>query len=520
MSIDNILAIETQEKLWGEMDTDALRFTKRVIRKSLEQDISASCKQFIEILYKEMGLSFGGVYINGDLDVSAEIDVRTGDAIYGRVTDLDLSLLCHGSNAVHMLPDSTRLVVPIVYRGNSYGTAVFDKRFFSEMEAAILIDCCMGLSKHVDNVAEIPRLRKEAFTDDLTGMYNRRKWRLDYLGFQRNWEKLGQHFSVIFADIDYFKKINDTYGHVYGDQVLQKVSELIRANLRPMDRAYRYGGEEFGILLPGASESDAELVAGRISDAIRSHRFDGKKKRGSSKLKYCGRRDHRKVSLSMGVCSSSEGNGRSDLLREADERMLTVKSCCRDAVLSSSRVDIQTGVAGMPSFLENLGNNILQCNRPLEKEGITGKVAVLIFDMLKFGDLRDSVGAAAAQALFSDYAKWLYSENHSFNYVARVYNRDDMVVSLSCDPPGTDFERHVTDTAMRYLGIMREKEWYAAGKGMKLDFAGGCCIYSPEKAKNPAAIAKNPNLLFGFAENLVEDAVLLPDRFKLDFYSD
>ncbi len=111
-------------------------------------------------------------------------------------------------------------------------------------------------------------IERLARTDALTGLANRRT--LDET-FQREiarTQRQGQNLSLIMADLDRFKSINDEYGHVVGDQVLAGAGAIFKPRLRPFDLAARYGGEEFVLLLPGASTADAVGIAGRLRTQV------------------------------------------------------------------------------------------------------------------------------------------------------------------------------------------------------------------------------------------------------------
>lgn len=108
------------------------------------------------------------------------------------------------------------------------------------------------------------KLHKLSITDPLTKIYNRRHFfDLAEREFDRT-KRYGHSLSVILIDIDNFKRVNDTYGHVVGDQVLRSVTRNIGMNLREVDLFARYGGEEFIILLPEASMDEAVQVAERL----------------------------------------------------------------------------------------------------------------------------------------------------------------------------------------------------------------------------------------------------------------
>jgi diguanylate cyclase (GGDEF)-like protein len=111
-------------------------------------------------------------------------------------------------------------------------------------------------------------------TDHLTGLFNRR-YLMEALGkeVQRSLRK-GGNLSLIILDIDHFKKVNDNYGHLQGDIVLQKVAQQLQKELRAYDTAARYGGEEFIAVLPDATLEEAVFVANRVRTSVHATRFN------------------------------------------------------------------------------------------------------------------------------------------------------------------------------------------------------------------------------------------------------
>jgi diguanylate cyclase (GGDEF)-like protein len=107
-------------------------------------------------------------------------------------------------------------------------------------------------------------VRRQALTDELTGLVNRRRF-IEALDAEiARASRLGDTLSVLVADLDDFKRINDRFGHPAGDEALRTFAELLRAQLRAIDTAARLGGEEFGILLPGTDLQGALMVGERI----------------------------------------------------------------------------------------------------------------------------------------------------------------------------------------------------------------------------------------------------------------
>jgi diguanylate cyclase (GGDEF)-like protein len=110
-------------------------------------------------------------------------------------------------------------------------------------------------------VASDERHRADSTLDELTGLLNRRALEPRFAEIGEQAALSGQPVSVVLADLDHFKRVNDGHGHVVGDEVLREVAEAMRACLRTFELLYRFGGEEFLLLLPGAESVDALVVA-------------------------------------------------------------------------------------------------------------------------------------------------------------------------------------------------------------------------------------------------------------------
>ncbi|RLJ71006.1 diguanylate cyclase [Hydrogenivirga caldilitoris] len=160
---------------------------------------------------------------------------------------------------------------------------------------------------------ELRRVKEEANVDPLTGLRNRRSFERALNEFYRDFKKFGYPFSLIMLDLDNFKQINDTYGHLVGDRVLREIGNILRNYLRAKDVPARTGGEEFTIILPGITKEEALMVAERLRKVISNHiiEHEGKSIRLTS---------------SFGVAEMSENiENPEDLLRLADQRLYKAK---------------------------------------------------------------------------------------------------------------------------------------------------------------------------------------------------
>jgi diguanylate cyclase (GGDEF)-like protein len=166
------------------------------------------------------------------------------------------------------------------------------------------------------------KLRRLALTDEITGLWNQRKLSEDIS--QRVSEK--SPFALLFIDIDFFKTVNDRFGHIHGSQLLIDMAEILRRELRGTDSIYRYGGDEFIILLPGTKIDAAKLIAVRLSNAIKEHEFSVQSK------PY-------KLSLSVGIADyPHDASTAKDLIDFADKMMYMSKKNGRGKVFHLSEV--------------------------------------------------------------------------------------------------------------------------------------------------------------------------------------
>lgn len=165
------------------------------------------------------------------------------------------------------------------------------------------------------------RLNSIANTDPLTQLLNRRSMNERLLSFYRKFEKEGVPFSVLMLDVDFFKKINDNYGHSVGDQVLVNLSNVIKSQLRYGDYAGRWGGEEFLVVLSSAGKGEAVSVAERIRVAIME----------TSTVLQDGREVNCQVTI--GVATITSGMTVDEVISEADKKLYLGKQSGRNRVM-------------------------------------------------------------------------------------------------------------------------------------------------------------------------------------------
>jgi diguanylate cyclase (GGDEF)-like protein len=204
-------------------------------------------------------------------------------------------------------------------------------RVKSMLRLKALQDALIEKNRELDRAnKELARKREELLTlsrtDPLTGLSNRRYFE----------ERLGEEFararryrsalSLVMLDIDHFKRVNDTYGHPFGDEVLRAVALASRARLREVDLLARYGGEELIALLPETSPADALRACERVREAIEALALEYRASDGAQQTVRC------TASLGLASLPSPTLQTAEDLMRAADESLYRAKEGGRNRV--------------------------------------------------------------------------------------------------------------------------------------------------------------------------------------------
>ena len=162
-------------------------------------------------------------------------------------------------------------------------------------------------------LSDFRRVASQAATDSLTGLANRRSFDEELALEWRRSDRVGATLSLILADIDDFKQINDTYGHQVGDSVLAKIGEVLSSRVRQLDFAARYGGEEFAVLLPETELDGARTLAQRLRKDVASTRVT---------LPDGGELD---VTASFGIAEKNGFDRAEDMIAAADHALYEAK---------------------------------------------------------------------------------------------------------------------------------------------------------------------------------------------------
>ncbi len=171
-----------------------------------------------------------------------------------------------------------------------------------------------------ERIRMMEKLQRLAITDGLTKLYNSRSF---YSQLELEVDRFNRYqhpLTLLMLDIDYFKEYNDNYGHLEGDKVLVRFSQIIKSCLRANDSAYRYGGEEFTVILPETAGKEAETVAQRIRAALEAERFSPEKGKDVT------------ITISIGVTEYQHREELSTFIQRADKAMYLSKQNGRNKV--------------------------------------------------------------------------------------------------------------------------------------------------------------------------------------------
>src|SRR6267378_578206 len=251
----------------------------------------------------------------------------SGQGLLGRTLSESKTLIENDINAVPdyvaiYLETGSRMCIPLISFGQTLGVLVLDSDrtgsfSISEMQSLESVaDIC---ATAVQNAHYVERVKQLAYLDGLTGIFNRRFFELRILEEIDRARRFDSGMAVLMVDIDQFKRLNDEFGHLLGDEVLRQVSSMFHQQLRKIDVVCRYGGEEFAILLSQTNPQHALAVTEKLRRLVESWQFPG--------VPRC-------VTISAGVATFPDhGTSRDELVKSADAGLYAAKQGGRNRVL-------------------------------------------------------------------------------------------------------------------------------------------------------------------------------------------
>jgi len=245
------------------------------------------------------------------------------------VTGYQINYLAQAEHETSEAPFDSKgvIVLPLRAAGHTYGCLAIDggkDRPLGKDQVDALHAAVNHLSLAMRNAVLFHEVKTRADHDGLTRIHNRQAFDERMVDELRRHQRYQQHLSLLMLDLDYFKSINDAYGHLAGDYVLREVGRILNDSLRSTDFGARYGGEEFAVILPQTVEEQAWILAERLRRHIGEVEFEFDDKKFQ-------------VTASIGVATLRPGSllKRKDLLRQADESLYRAKSGGRNMVFMS-----------------------------------------------------------------------------------------------------------------------------------------------------------------------------------------
>jgi diguanylate cyclase (GGDEF)-like protein len=197
---------------------------------------------------------------------------------------------------------------------------------FTDSEMFFLRAICDYAAIAIDNARSVERIQELTITDDCTGLFNARHLYKTLEAEVYRSARFNYEFTVLFIDLDHFKQVNDTHGHLIGSKLLAEIGYTIKSHLRLIDYAFRYGGDEFVVLLPQTGKESGLVVARRLLDSFRGSRF---LKDDVLNLN---------VRASIGLAAyPDDAKSAHEIIRQADEMMYEVKNSSRDNIAIAQR---------------------------------------------------------------------------------------------------------------------------------------------------------------------------------------
>ncbi len=234
------------------------------------------------------------------------VPLRAGAEHVGTLLLLDI-LDIKGVESIVRILESLSGVIGLIFKNSI---------FYHELDLQVKKRTLQLEKEIAERIKLEEKLKLMATTDHLTGILNRRAFE-DVFTRERNMAcRYNEPLSLVFLDIDHFKKVNDTYGHDVGDQVLQEVVKISMEQIRQVDTLARWGGEEFILIMPKTSLRVAKIIAERLRSAVENHRFTIPSK----------------ITLSLGVSQFHQSDSEDTLIKRADTALSQAKESGRNRV--------------------------------------------------------------------------------------------------------------------------------------------------------------------------------------------
>jgi diguanylate cyclase (GGDEF)-like protein len=305
-------------------DTSFVLLSRDSGQVKLEAAFSKNSDKLVKMLVTTVNL--GSDALNSDL--LSEVLVRRQPVVISNVQQANLSGNIRTIVEKHSIV--SLMAVPIQTKDNVLGALISlstESRTFTNEDVSTALTLADFTAIALENAGLFAELQRSAITDPLTGVYNTRFFDEVLERETARADRYNTALSLLMIDIDTFKQVNDTFGHVVGNKVLTQIADTLKATVRNTDFVFRCGGDEFGVVLPGTNLEGAMHVAEKILQKVEAGNI-------LTALGYSG-----SVTVSIGLSEYHRGSHFETLVAEADQALYASKRSSKNCAKAFKATD-------------------------------------------------------------------------------------------------------------------------------------------------------------------------------------
>jgi diguanylate cyclase (GGDEF)-like protein len=320
----------------------ALKFKAETFKKTIVTENENSQRVFTEDRQSIFERRPSLVFLRGEL-LPAPIPLERNEVLLGRALEADVRIIDPHASRLHARiiierdSETEQTRYRITDLGSTNGVTVNGRKV---MDSYLQDGDKIGIGEHIlrfDLLDDLDRefqqrIHRLIVHDELTGLLTSKSFFSELRREAARAEQEGKQFSVLMMDLDHFKSVNDTFGHLIGSQTLETVGALIRRSLRAGDTAARFGGEEFAAFLLDADAEQGKIVAERVRREIEDFRFSAARRDGRGVRSLAkGQPDELRITISIGIASyPADSRDPIELVEMADAALYHAKRSGRN----------------------------------------------------------------------------------------------------------------------------------------------------------------------------------------------